>query len=265
LPTDAVAGSGSVSNSLGIDAIHGSMTPPIVHVHPALTCCDASWEEAYLRFESPEQEITKFRQRLMRLGAAGWSRDARIVELFCGRGGALCAWQQLGFSQLDGVDLSERLLQQYQGPATRYVCDARELPFETESRDIVAVQGGLHHLNQLPEDLERTLAGAARVLKSGGLFLACEPWLTPFLSLVHTVSEIRLVRRLVPRIDAFATMVDGERSTYEAWLAQPKLILDVLHRYFEPLHQTIRWGKLEFAGRRRDLSSRHTHRSTSIT
>ncbi|MCB1600664.1 MAG: class I SAM-dependent methyltransferase [Xanthomonadales bacterium] len=233
-------------------AENGDSTPTIVHVHPALTCCDASWEAAYLRFESREQEIAKFQQRLLRLGATGWSRNAHIVELFCGRGSALCAWEQLGYTRLDGVDLSESLLQQYRGPATLYVCDARELPFASQSRDIVAVQGGLHHLNLLPEDLDRTLSDAARVLKPGGLFLACEPWLTPFLSVVHHVSEIALVRRLAPRIDAFATMVDGERSTYEAWLAQPSLILELLHRHFEPLQQRIRWGKLEFAGRKRD-------------
>lgn len=241
-----------MSTDIDKRAAGGGQTSPIIHVHPALTCCDSSWEEAYLRFETPEEEIAKFKRRLLRLGAANWSRESHIVELFCGRGGALHAWEQMGFSRLDGVDLSERLLQQYQGPATRYVCDARELPFESASRDIVAVQGGLHHLSLLPEDLDRTLADAARVLKPGGLFLTCEPWRTPFLSLVHAVSEIRLVRRLAPRFDAFAAMYEGEHRTYDNWLAQPALILDALHRHFEPIQQRIRWGKLEFAGRRRD-------------
>jgi ubiquinone/menaquinone biosynthesis C-methylase UbiE len=240
--------------SIEIDepAASGEQTPAIVHVHPALTCCDSNWEEAYLRFESPNEEIAKFKRRLARLGVAAWSREAHVVELFCGRGGALRAWEQLGFSRLDGVDLSERLLQQYQGPATRYLCDARELPFESGSRDIVAVQGGLHHLSQLPQDLDQTLADAARVLKPGGLFLACEPWRTPFLSLVHRVSEVGLVRRLSNRFDAFAAMYEGEQQTYDAWLAQPAMILDLLHRHFEPVQQRIRWGKLEFAGRKRD-------------
>jgi len=44
------------------------------------------WEAAYLRFESPEEEIRKFVRRLTRLGAPQWPRDAEIVELFCGRG-----------------------------------------------------------------------------------------------------------------------------------------------------------------------------------
>ena len=40
------------------------------------------WEAAYLRFETPEQEIQKFIARLSRLGAPQWPPDAEIVELF---------------------------------------------------------------------------------------------------------------------------------------------------------------------------------------
>lgn len=224
---------------------------PIIQVHAPLTCCDPVWEEAYLRFESPEREVAKFRHRLLRLGAAGWPHEAQVVELFCGRGNALRAWEQLGFGRLDGIDLSERLLQQYRGTAQLYVCDARELPFAAASRDIVAVQGGLHHLERLPEDLDLTLAGVARVLRPGGLFVAVEPWLTPFLRAVHAISSPRAVRRMLPGIDAFATMVERERSTYEAWLGNARMILAALDRHFEPRHLRLRLGKLEFVGIRR--------------
>src|SRR6266567_7238750 len=70
------------------------------------------WEAAYLRFETPEQEIHKFIARLKRLRARQWPRDAEIVELFCGRGNGLIALQLLGFTRLEGVDLSPRLLAQ---------------------------------------------------------------------------------------------------------------------------------------------------------
>src|SRR5437762_12555511 len=49
------------------------------------------WEAAYLRFETPEEEIRKFIGRLNRLGARQWPSDAEIVELFCGRGNGLVA------------------------------------------------------------------------------------------------------------------------------------------------------------------------------
>ena len=41
------------------------------------------WEAAYLRFETPEEEIAKFTRRLLQLGARQWPRDAAVVELFC--------------------------------------------------------------------------------------------------------------------------------------------------------------------------------------
>src|ERR1700681_3167479 len=81
------------------------------------------WEAAYLRFETPEQEIQKFIKRLRKLGAREWQRDSEIVELFCGRGNGLHALERLGFSRLEGVDLSPRLLAKYRGNAKCYEAD----------------------------------------------------------------------------------------------------------------------------------------------
>ena len=80
------------------------------------------WEAAYERFETPRQEIEKFTRRLRRIGAAGWPRDAKIVELFCGRGNGLHALSNLGFTHLEGVDLSPRLVARY--PVRRSVMSA---------------------------------------------------------------------------------------------------------------------------------------------
>jgi hypothetical protein len=62
------------------------------------------WEAAYLRFEAPEEEIGKFMERLRRLGVSQWPRETNVVELFCG------ALARLGFRNIEGVDLSPRLL-----------------------------------------------------------------------------------------------------------------------------------------------------------
>jgi len=69
-------------------------------------CCAHSWEEAYMRFETPEQEIEKFRRRLTQLGAEAWPKNSKIVELFCGRGNGLHALERLGFTCVEGADLS---------------------------------------------------------------------------------------------------------------------------------------------------------------
>ena len=209
------------------------------------------WEAAYLRFETPEQEIQKFILRLQKLGAAQWPRDAEIVELFCGRGNGLNALERLGFTRLEGVDLSPRLIAEYRGPAKCIVGDCRRLPFEDRNKDVLIVQGGLHHLPTLPDDLEQTLAETQRVLRKDGRVVFVEPWLTPFLKFVHVVSENPLARRLSNKLDALATMIQFERRTYEQWLTQPKLITQIARKHFVPLHESFAWGKWNFVGQPR--------------
>lgn len=206
------------------------------------------WESAYIRFETPEQETQKFLKRLRFLGVSSLPRDSRTVELFCGRGNGLHALSRLGFTHLEGVDLSARLVGLYQGPGQCYVCDCRQLPFPDQSKDVLIVQGGLHHLPTLPESLEQALAEARRVLGKGGRLIVVEPWRTPFLTLAHFVSEIQIVRRCSAKLDALATMTELERQTYEQWLSQPQLVLNLLHRYFKPVHESFAWGKCRFVG-----------------
>ena len=209
------------------------------------------WEAAYLRFETPEEEITKFRGRLRRLGAREWPRNAEIVELFCGRGNGLHALERLGFENLEGVDLSPRLLAQYRGPAKTQVADCRTLPFEDRSKDVLIVQGGLHHLPVLPDDLELSLSEMQRVLRDSGRVMLVEPWQTPFLRLAHLVSDQPLMRRLSNKLDALATMTEHERPTYENWLSRPQEVSDLARKYFVPLHESFRWGKWNFVGKPR--------------
>ena len=209
------------------------------------------WEAAYLRFETPKQEIQKFVSRLQKLGAAQWPRNAEIMELFCGRGNGLTALERLGFTRLEGVDLSPRLIAQYRGSAKCFVADCRQLPLTDRSKDVLIVQGGLHHLPTLPEDLEKTFSEMQRVLRKDGRVVFVEPWLTPFLKFVHAVSENPLARRLSNKMDALATMIQFERRTYEQWLTQPGLIRKIARAHFTPVHESFEWGKWNFVGQPR--------------
>jgi ubiquinone/menaquinone biosynthesis C-methylase UbiE len=206
------------------------------------------WEAAYLRFETPEEEIQKFMARLNRLGAGQWPRDAEIVELFCGRGNGLIALQRLGFTRIEGADMSPRLLAQFKGSAKCILADCRELPFPDRSKDVLIVQGGLHHLPTLPGDLDQTFSEMQRVLRTTGRVMFVEPWRTPFLTCVHFFSEIPLVRRISTKMDAFATMTEYEIRTYTQWLGQPDLITQIARSHFVPVHESFAWGKWNFVG-----------------
>ncbi|MGH9411526.1 MAG: class I SAM-dependent methyltransferase, partial [Vicinamibacterales bacterium] len=216
--------------------------------HPA---ADDAWEAAYVRFQTPEQEVRKFVRRLRALGARRWSSDARILDLFCGRGGGMAALTNFGFGRVCGIDLSPRLLRLHQGASDRVAGDCRALPFARASFDIAIVQGGLHHLAALPADLERVLEEVERVLEPGGLFVAVEPWRTPFLDLVHAVAGRRPAQYASRKLDALATMIELEGDVYRRWLDAPEAISALLTARFEPELRETRWGKLLFAGRTR--------------
>lgn len=210
-----------------------------------------SWESAYVRFETPEEETRKFVGRLLRLGADTWPADARILDLFCGRGNGLVALTHLGFTHVVGLDLSPDLIALSRADVPRCVADCRALPVRPASQDVVIVQGGLHHLQELPRDLERVVDEVVRVLKPRGFFVVVEPWRTPFLDVVHQIGCNRLVRRLWRKMDALATMIEHEGETYARWLRRPQVISTILENRFEPRIQRRRWGKLLFSGRKR--------------
>ena len=93
-----------------------------------------------------------------------------------------------------------------------------------------------------------TLLEARRLLRKQGRILIVEPWLTPFLSIVHSICRTPIVRKMSNKLDALQTMIEHERSTYENWLGRPNEILQIIDRHFEPERREIAWGKLFFLG-----------------
>jgi ubiquinone/menaquinone biosynthesis C-methylase UbiE len=234
--------------------------PQIIrHVEAGETCCDPEWEAAYKRFETPEEEIEKFIRRLRAFGLDRQPKDIRIAELFCGRGGGLAALNRIGLTNVEGVDLSETLLQEYRGNATLHLADCRSLPFDDHSFDAAIVHGGLHHLPTLPADLESVLSEVSRILKPGGTFYVVEPWQTPFLRFAHFVVSQPLVRRFYRKGDALAAMTEHEIETYEQWLGQPNEVLDLFRRFFVLKQHKTAWGKLVLSAIPADAKTGRSH------
>ncbi|WP_158222823.1 class I SAM-dependent methyltransferase [Rhodopirellula sp. MGV] len=223
----------------------GTQTPKIIeHVPAGQMCCDPIWEEAYSRFETPEEEIAKFIGRLKRFGFEKLNRQSRIVEIFCGRGNGLVALERMGFERVEGVDLSDTLLRQYEGDAQLHLANCLSLPFEDASFDIVIVQGGLHHLPNMPDDLEQSLHEVKRILCPDGRFYVIEPWRTPFLTFAHFVTELKVMRKLYAKGDALAVMTEQERVTYEQWLGMPDVIRRAFGKHLTEVRWQTSWGKL---------------------
>ncbi len=211
----------------------------------------SDWEQAYLRFETPEEAVAKFERRLRHLGVDAWDRDLRVLELMSGQGSGIRAWHNLGFRNVEGIDHSRDLVAVYDGPARCHVGDVRDLPFADASMDVLCVQGGLHHLETM-DDLRRALAEAARVLAPGGRLIVVEPWLTPFLRAVHALCEVAFLRAAWLRLDALATMIQLEGDTYRRWLSMPEPILAAIGDAVTIRRCERRWGKLMLVGERED-------------
>jgi len=159
----------------------------------------------------------------------------------------------LGFTNIEGVDISERLASSYDGAGQIHVADCRRLPFQSNSKDLIIVQGGLHHLVKIPEDLDLVLSEVRRVLSPEGKLVMVEPWLTPFLKFAHFACSVGLVRRFFPKVDALATMIHFESPTYSSWLNSRETILEILGNHFLEIHFSLALGKVRFIGRPRRL------------
>jgi len=224
------------------------MNSKLTHWVLGNSCCNSRWEDAYNRFESEDEEVRKFKKRLGYLGAGIWSRDATIVDLFCGSGRNLSCLERMGFSDLHGVDLSPRLLSRYSGSANLYVGDATALGFPEKWADVIIVQGGLHHLPNLSLNLGKCLDEIHRVLKPDGLFVMVEPWVTPFLNLAHWCCRRKIICRMSAKVGALAVMIEEEKETYFSWLSNSELILQELNSRFEKKFLVTALGKFNFVG-----------------
>lgn len=207
----------------------------------------ASWYRAYRRFETPEQEVRKFHRRLLRAGSREWDRDLGIVDLFCGRGGALRALRRQGFARIVGIDTATEILGEVEAPTA--AADCRWLPIAEGGRDVAIVQGGLHHLDVSSNDLDLVLDEIARILAPGGRVVIVEPRRDLFLRFVHVLCGLPALRWMSRRVDALATMIEEEGERYTAWLDQTDSILTLLEDRFDPERVELRWGKLLFVGR----------------
>lgn len=213
-----------------------------------------AWEKAYQRFETPAQERKKFIRRLRSIGVERWDRQSGVLEICSGRGNGMVAWRDLGFTRVCGVDVSKALVDVSALRRSCIIGDACRLPILTGSRDVAIIQGGLHHLPTF-DNVHAALSEMRRVLRPNGRVIVIEPWLTPFLSVVHFVTEQRLARTVSNTLDAFAVMREEEHPLYHNWLAQPARVLDAIAKEFDPIVVRKRWGKIVFVGRPRPSRS----------
>ncbi len=187
-----------------------------------------------------QRNIKYFEARVVELCAG-----ADLLEYGCGKNSRAELWGRAG-ARVVGIDLSEtaiaatrRVAAENKLTATFLVMNAEELEFPTDSFDVVAGTGILHHL-----DLDRAGRELSRVLRSDGHAIFIEPLghnlainifrkLTPA---ARTIDEHPLLMREIKKLKNYFAKVEKKHFHLLTLLAVPlqrlpffNLILNLLH------------------------------------
>ncbi len=99
---------------------------------------------------------------------------AKVLDLGCGNGISARLINEAGFD-VTGTDISPLFLEEaqtWENPRLRYhVCDVMELPFESESFDVICSNELVEHL----PDVETALTEMVRVVRKGGRIVVSGP------------------------------------------------------------------------------------------
>ena len=131
--------------------------------------------EKVWNWESPSGRARADRRARFFVERGGLGPERRALELGCGTGVFLRRVATCG-AQIVGIDLSQDLLAHARENVTgienvRLVCgNAEAMPFPDQSFDAVYGSSVLHHLG-----LERAMAEAFRLVRSGGRIVFAEP------------------------------------------------------------------------------------------
>lgn len=125
-----------------------------------------TWQRAYSEDQLVARRLKKHWSKLQGMGIEQWARKDRLLDVCCGTGEVLGLLRKHGFSDLYGMDVTPPSTSGLEGVDIRRG-DARALPYDDESFDVVLCMHALHHLGG-PDGVKQSLAEMIRVLRPGG-------------------------------------------------------------------------------------------------
>lgn len=132
---------------------------------------DQAYEEKYHQLETQNWWFLSRRARICAMLAEA-PRGAAILDVGCSSGQLLRDLQNLGFTNLTGIDVSDVGVEQAKRAGFRcLVMDGQEPDFNTESFDIIIASDSLEHM----EDDKKALKNWGHLLKPGGKVIVFVP------------------------------------------------------------------------------------------
>jgi ubiquinone/menaquinone biosynthesis C-methylase UbiE len=138
----------------------------------------SAWHAAYSSEQLVARRASSHKRKLRRLGALALPKDARILDLCCGKGEALRILHGEGYRDLSGSDITadEALARE---PWVRLTAsDATALPYADGTFDAVICMHSLHHLGGVVR-IGRTFGECVRVLRPGGRLMVLDHYDSP--------------------------------------------------------------------------------------
>jgi len=125
------------------------------------------WHQTYACDAETRRRLRAFPRKLRLLGLDQASRDAAVLDLCCGHAEALCCLNEMGFSDLCGVDLQidEDLASDHRFQV--HCGDALHTPYPDARFDWVLNIHSMHHFATV-ENVRQFLRESWRLLKPGG-------------------------------------------------------------------------------------------------
>lgn len=169
------------------------------------------WENACIKtrrnLKRRKERIAKFRIK----------KSDKVLDLGCGDGLNSTILQDLGISNVIGVDISKPLLQHAQknSPKTKfYVGSAEKIPFKDRTFSIVFVDSVFHHLL----DYDKAITEIRRVLKINGYLCFIEPHRSLMRSALDFICTLP-ISKIIPILKERREAYFGEIHLMKHWLS----------------------------------------------
>lgn len=190
---------------------------------------DQNWDADFVEyFSNRKSKLKRDFAVLKSLGLLALPKEARILELFCGRGECQELLRNNGYASVFGLDMSLRLLKEADKRCCVQACNSLKLCYKADSFDVLFVNEGLHHLRNM-EEMKQFFCEAKYVLKQDGMFGFFEPADTVF-RIIATAAVFSPLSNLWGRTRALKNILESEKNEFEFWLKNTPAIFDFLKK-----------------------------------
>lgn len=195
---------------------------------------DAYWTQVYSDPRQHERRQAQMREKLERLGLTKDSRQSVVYDLCCGMGEALTTLHDMGFHNLNGVDITPYPELENEKRFTFTVSDVRKLPVPDGQADWALSIHALHHL-ETAENVKSFLDECWRILKPGGKLGIIDFPSSPQIRLAFRCF-LRRWWLVTPYLRWFGSLIRSEWHFLRGYLADwPQTRRHLLEGRFKPL------------------------------